>query len=189
MQPRGYPDWSARLHVDEHGSIGLTTAAGKVVHAQHPQRECDRIGGGAHQAQQRRAADGEVKALSKPRTGTPTEGETKVRHIGALRVGAAGMDSGEAGEAFGEDGTRARGDTTDEATDMEMEGDSLSGTGAIREVAPVTTVDTGRAATTDRTGSSAPGRVDGEDDAPVIVGKIVKAKADEVWEELRETHE
>lgn len=175
MPPRGYPDWSARLHVDAHGSIRLTTTAGKVVHAQHPHCRWDRIGGGAHQAQQCRAADGEAKALGKLRTGTPTEGEAKVCHIDARHVGAAGMGSGETREAFSEDGTRARRDMTDEATDMEMEGDPLSGTGAINEAASVTTMDTGRAAATDRTGSSAPGRANGEDDAPVIVGEIVKA--------------
>ncbi len=189
MPPRGYPDRSARLHVDEHGSIGLTTAAGKVVHAQHPWRRRDQIGRGAHETQQGRAVDGEVKPLGKPRTRATTEGEAKVGQVGPLTVGAASADRGEGGEALGEDGARASSGATDEATDVEPEGDLASGTGAVGEAARIAAVDTGRAMATNWTGSGAPGGTEGEDDAPVIVGEIVKAKADEVWEELRETHE
>lgn len=98
------------------------------------------------------------------------------------------MGSGEAGKAFGEDGARANGGTTDETTDVKAERHPLSGAGTIGEAAPVTTMDTGRAAATDRTARGAPSRVEGEDDAPIIVGEIVKAKADEMWEELGETH-
>jgi hypothetical protein len=136
-------DGAACLHVDEHGPIGLTATTGKVVHTQNPHGWRDRRGGGAHQTEQRRATDGEAKAPGKPRTGTPTEGEAKVRHVGALRVGATGMDSSEARKAFGEDGARARDGTTDKTTDLKPERHSLSGAGAIGEGAPVTTMDTG----------------------------------------------
>ncbi len=181
-------DRSACLHVDEHGPIGLTPTTGKVVHTQHPWWRCNWIGRGAHQAQQRRATGGECEALGEARTGTSTEGEAKVRHVGALRVGAAGMGSGEARKAFGEDGTRASGGATDETTDLKAERHPLSGTGTVGEAAPVTTMDTGRAAATERTARGAPGRVEGEDDPPIIVGESVKAKADKMREELGETH-
>ncbi len=104
-------------------------------------------------------------------------------------MGAASADRREVGEAFGEDRQWARRGATDEATDVESQGDQASGTGTIREAAPVATVDAGRAAATERTTSGTPGRVDGEDDSLVIVGEIVEAKTDEMWEELGERHE
>jgi hypothetical protein len=44
---------SACLHVDEHGPIGLTTAAGEVVYTQHPWRRGNWVGRGVHQAEER----------------------------------------------------------------------------------------------------------------------------------------
>lgn len=129
-----------------------------------------------------------MEALGEPRTRTTTEGEAKVGHIGTLTVGAASADRSEGGEALGEDGTRARGDTTDEATDMEREGDSLSGTGAISEVAPVAAVNTGRAMATNRTDSGAPSRADSEDDAPIADSDVVNMQASKMGKQLRETH-
>jgi hypothetical protein len=182
-------DGAACLHVDEHGPIGLTPTTGKIVYTQHPHGRRDWRGGSTHQAEQCRATDGECEALGEARTGTSTEGEAKVRHVGALRIGAASMSSSEARKAFGEDGTRASGGATDETTDMKAERHPLSGAGTIGEAAPVPTMDTGRAAATERTARGAAGRVEGEEDTPIIVGESVKAKADKVGEELGETHQ
>lgn len=49
-------------------------------------------------------------------------------------------------------------------------------------------MDTGRAVTTERAGSGAPGRVEGEDDAPFMVSEIIKAKTDKMREEVGEMH-
>jgi hypothetical protein len=126
--------------------------------------------------------------VGKPRTGTPTEGEAKLPHVGALRIGAAGVGSSEAGKALSEDGARAHGGATDETTHLKAERHRLPGAGTIGEGAPIPTMDPGRAAATERAGSGAAGGMEGKDDTPIVVGDLVKAKADKVGEELGETH-
>ncbi len=98
------------------------------------------------------------------------------------------MNCGEARKAFGEDRARARGGMADETTYMKSESDPLSGAGAISEAAPVTAVNTGRAMTTHRTGSSAPRRADGEDDALIVGSDGVNMQTGKVGKQLRETH-
>ena len=91
-------------------------------------------------------------------------------------------------EALGEDGARAAGGGTHEATYTEAEGDRTSGAGTVGDAAPVAAMDSGRAPAAQRAGGSAPGGADGEEDGLLVDGDIVDGQAGEVGEQPLETH-
>jgi hypothetical protein len=82
-------DHSVGGHVDEHGSIGVATSPGEVVHAQHGQRCNGPVGQGADQPQQRHLAHLRPEPAGQPGTGSATQRQchrgVEVNHVTVFR--------------------------------------------------------------------------------------------------------
>ncbi len=105
------------------------------------------------------------------------------------RAGAARKGSDEGGEAFGEGATRAARIDTEEAANMQLQGDTQAIDGQIAGMTPVGAMDPSGPAVATWAGSGVTTSGDGEGEVPIARAHIVNAQTGEVGEERGDSHD
>ncbi len=174
--------WRQRLGAANSGTLSSTPNH----RSNHARRRTTDYWGGTGQADECRATGGHPERGSEPCPHATAEGKADVLMHVAEPIGLPGPERGERGERLGEDAARTVVHGAHKATDTQGERDGNAADGQIGEHPRVTTVETDRMATAERTarGASSRGKMEGDllwgDDGRIEV------EADEVGDEGRQ---
>ncbi len=110
----------AGLDVDQDGAVDMPLAQREIIDAQHQRGLVIRVGGGADQPQQRRAAHRAGQPAGQPGAGPAAQGQRDRLQHGLQAAGPPPVAGGQARHLLGERRLGARGVAAEEPADLQV---------------------------------------------------------------------